>query len=389
MPDVHAKLSASGAHRWINCPGSVRLEEDFPDTTSSYAREGTLAHALAEAKLKKYFIKGYGKKAYDKEVEPIKSDELYDKSMENYTDVYFDEIKTRALSYKERPFVAIEERVDFSNWVPEGFGTCDCLMIYGDTMTVIDLKYGKGVEVDPEDNPQLMLYALGACAGYGFLFNIKKVTLCIVQPRIDNIKSWDISADDLVAFGERIKPIAKDAYNGSDKLCQGEHCRFCKAKSRCPERAKEMFKAVVEIQPLLDKKIEGLLSNDDISHFLKESTGVIDWIKDLEDEALKAILAGEEIDGYKAVEGRSIRKFSDESKALSTLIECGYDESVLYERKALSLSKLEKLVGKKEFNELLQDEIIKPKGKPTLVTVDDKRGNYVVNDAENMFEKLN
>lgn len=376
MPDVHAKLSASGAHRWINCPGSVRLEEDFPDTTSSYAREGTLAHALAEAKLKKYFIKGYGKKAYDKEVEPIKSDELYDKSMENYTDVYFDEIKTRALSYKERPFVAIEERVDFSNWVPEGFGTCDCLMIYGDTMTVIDLKYGKGVEVDPEDNPQLMLYALGACAGYGFLFNIKKVTLCIVQPRIDNIKSWDISADDLVAFGERIKPIAKDAYNGSDKLCQGEHCRFCKAKSRCPERAKEMFKSVESLKPIMDSDIK-LISNEDISRYLKESIGLIDWINDLEEEALASILKGEEIPGYKAVEGRSIRKFKDTDKAISLLEGAGYDEAVLYERKPLSLSKLEKLVGKKEFDNVLGTEVIKPQGKPTLVPESDKRDPYV------------
>ena len=376
MPDVHAKLSASGAHRWINCPGSVRLEEDFPDTTSNYAREGTLAHALAEAKLKKYFIKGYGKKAYDKEVEPIKSDELYDKSMENYTDVYFDEIKTRALSYKERPFVAIEERVDFSNWVPEGFGTCDCLMIYRDTMTVIDLKYGKGVEVDPEDNPQLMLYALGAYAGYGFLFNIKKVTLCIVQPRIDNIKSWDISAGDLLAFGERIKPIAKDAYNGSDKLCQGEHCRFCKAKSRCPERAKEMFKSVEKLKPIMDSDI-GLISNDDISRYLKESTGLIDWIKGLEEEALASILKGEEIPGYKAVEGRSIRKFKDADKAISLLEGAGYDEAVLYERKPLSLSKLEKLVGKKEFESVLGTEVIKPQGKPTLVPESDKRDPYV------------
>lgn len=376
MPDVHAKLSASGAHRWINCPGSVLLEENFEDQGSEYAREGTLAHSVAELKLQKYFMKGIGPKKFKAAMDKFKESDLWQDEMDKYTDIYFDEIKRRALEYKERPYVNIEERVDFSSWVPEGFGTCDCIMIYGDTMQVIDLKYGKGVPVSPEENPQLMLYGLGAYHAYSMFYNIKTVRLTIIQPRLDSILDWDISIEDLLKFGESIKPIAEKAYHGCDEFKEGEHCRFCKAKSRCPERAKTMFKQVEELKPAMEKDL-ALISNGDISKYLQETKGLIDWIKDLEDEALSSILAGEEIPGYKAVEGRSNRTFRDVDKALEILEGHGFEEAMLYERKPLSLSKLEKLVGKKDFTDLLADEVIKPQGKPTLVEESDKRPPFV------------
>lgn len=376
MPEVHAKLSASGSNRWLNCPGSVMLEEAFPDTSSPYAKEGTLAHAMGELKLKKYFTTGFGPEKYRKELEKLKTEEFFPKEMDNYTDDYFNYVRELALSFKDLPYVSVEERVDFSNWVPEGFGTCDCIMIFGSDMHIIDLKYGKGVPVSPVGNSQLMLYALGAYNSYGDIYSIETVTMHIVQPRVDNTDSYSMVLSDLLAWSEGVKVISQKAYNGCEEFSIGEHCRFCKAKSRCPERAKEMFKAVQELKPVMDSDI-GLISNDDISRYLKESTGLIDWIKDLEEEALACILKGEEIPGYKAVEGRSIRKFKDTDKAMGLLEGAGYDEAVLYERKPLSLSKLEKLVGKKEFENVLGTEVIKPQGKPTLVPESDKRDPYV------------
>lgn len=263
MPDVHAKLSASGAHRWINCPGSVVLEENFEDTGSEYAKEGTLAHSVAELKLQKYFMKGIGPKKFKAAMDKFKTSEYWQDEMDKYTDLYFDEIKKRALAYKDLPYVNIEERVDFSSWVPEGFGTCDCIMIYGDTMQVIDLKYGKGVPVSPEENPQLMLYGLGAYSAYSMFYDIKKIKLTIIQPRLDSILDWELSIEDLLKFGDNVKPIADKAYHGSDDLKEGEHCRFCKAKSRCPARASKMFEAVEELKPVMEKDL-ALISNEDI-----------------------------------------------------------------------------------------------------------------------------
>lgn len=376
MPEVHAKLSASGSSRWLNCPGSVMLEEAFPDTSSPYAQEGTLAHAMGELKLKKYFTTEFGPEKYRKELEKLKADEFFTKEMDNYTDDYFNYVRELALSFKDLPYVSVEERVDFSNWVPEGFGTCDCIMIFGSDMHIIDLKYGKGVPVSPVDNSQLMLYALGAYNSYGDIYSIETVTMHIVQPRVDNTDSYSTVLSDLLAWSEGVKVIAQKAYSGCEEFSLGEHCRFCKAKSRCPERAKEMFKAVQDLKPVMNSDIK-LISNGDISRYLKESIGLIDWIKDLEEEALASILRGEDIPGYKAVEGRSIRKFKDTDKAMGLLEYAGYDEAILYERKPLSLSKLEKLVGKKEFESVLGTEVIKPQGKPALVPESDKRDSYV------------
>lgn len=386
MPDVHAKLSASGAHKWLNCPGSIKLEEDFPDKGSKYAEEGTLAHAVAELKLQKYFVKGIGPKTFNKKMDEFKKSEFWNTEMDHMTDIYFDEVKRKALSYKNEPFINIEERVDFSTWVPEGFGTADVLMIYNNELIIMDLKYGKGVPVSPENNPQLMLYALGAYNSYSWLYNIEKITLCIIQPRLDNIEYWELATDELLNFGERIKPIAKNAFNGSDELHEGEHCRFCKAKSRCKARATKMFRAVEEIKAVKDVT---KLSNEDLAIYLEKSKGVVAWIKDIEDEALASILGGEEVPGYKAVEGRSNRKIIDEFGFAEVLLNAGYEESLIYKPKNLeTITNLEKLVGKKELAELGNGFIEKPKGKPTLVTESDKRPPYK-KEAEEMFEKIN
>ena len=384
----HAKLSASGAHRWINCPGSVALEEDFPDSSSAYAKEGTLAHDLAELKLKKEFVKGYGPKTYEKDLEPLKASEFWARDMDHYTDLYKDEVKRVFLSYKHRPFVAIEQRVDFSPWVPEGFGTCDCILISGNQLAVIDLKYGKGVPVSPENNPQLMLYGLGAYNGFSSIYKIDKISLCIVQPRLNSISWWDISKDDLLAFGEEIKPIAQEAFEGSSTFKEGDHCRFCRAKSLCMERAKTMFKSIEELKEAKDKG-KDLLSLDEVGDLLKKSEGVTGWIKDLEALALDSILAGDKVPGYRVVEGRSNRKITNPEALASQLIIAGFDEAMIYKPKQLeTITNLEKLTGKKEFAEIGKGYIEKPQGKPTLVKEDDKREDYK-KDLSKMFNEIN
>lgn len=395
MPTSHAKLSASGAHRWMLCPGSVKLEEGFTDTGSPYAKEGTLAHAVGELKLTKYFIKGIGPAKYKKAMDAFRKDPLWDEDIDRYTDDYFDTVKAIALSYAKRPFVAVEERVDLSSWIPGGFGTADCVMIYGDELTVIDLKYGKGVPVSAEENPQLMLYALGAYEVYGIFYDIQKITLRIIQPRTEETDScWQLPLEELLAFGEKVKPIAREAFDGSDRLKEGEHCRFCKAKSRCSQRAKTMFSVVEEIRPhvVTDKKGKastgGLLSNEEIATFLQKTEGLSDWIKDLQEEALAQLLAGKEITGYKIVEGRSNRKITNEDEMAKALMCAGYEEELIYKPRVLeTITNLEKLCGKKEFAKLGKDYIEKPQGKPTLAPESDKRPVYQ-KKAEQMFEKV-
>ncbi len=390
---AHAKLSASGAHRWLNCPGSVKLEEGFSDTTSVYAKEGTLAHDVSELKLQKYFVKGVGPKTFQKKMAVFKKSEFWGPEMDKMTDVYFDEVKRKALEFKSTPFVNIEERVDFSDWVPEGFGTADCIMVHGSELVVMDLKYGKGVPVSVENNPQLLLYALGAYANYSWIYDIQKVTLCIVQPRLNNIDYWTIDTAELLTFGDKVRPIAEEAFNGSDRFKEGDHCRFCKAKSVCGERAANMFDVVQEVKPFIKKKgrkheIKGLLTADQIGEFLTKCKGVTEWIKDLQEEALAQILAGTAVPGYKAVEGRSNRRIVDEAALARVLMDKGFEESVLYKPPALeTLTNLEKLVGKKEFGKIGKDLIVKPQGKPTLVPESDKRPPYK-KDAASMFEQI-
>ena len=365
---AHAVLSASSAHRWLLCPPSALLEQDFPDTTSEAAREGTLAHEICEVKLQRY-IGVISKSTGTRRINKLKQGELYQEEMDRYTDDYLDFIKAAALKFRDTPYVVVEKRVDFSSWVPEGFGTADCILIGDDIMHVIDFKYGKGVPVSPVDNPQMQLYALGAYNMYGMLYDIKSIQMSIVQPRIDNIETWEASLDTVLGFGDWAKSVADQAIRGEGDFNPGEsQCRFCRARAQCRARAEEN----VRMAFLTDRK-PSLLSNGEIGEYLLKGEDVARWLADLKEYALKESLAGREIAGWKAVEGRGSRTWTDGDAAFRKLIASGIDEAMLYERKPLTLAQTEKMVGKKEFTDLVGEYVEKKPGKPALVQISDKR----------------
>lgn len=366
---AHALLSASGAHRWMNCTPSAILETQFPDTTSEAAKEGTLAHELAEAKVMHYMhIDGFTKRKLTTRINKMKKNPLWQDEMDKYTDEYLDFIKTEALSYKVHPFVKVEEKIDLTAYVPDGFGTADCIIIAAGVLQVIDLKYGKGVPVSPERNEQLMLYALGAYAKYGFLFDIKSVKLSIVQPRIDNTSSWVITIESLLEFGEMVKEKAKIAIKGEGAHNPGDWCRFCRAKRNCRAKADENVKLAFATE-----KKPPLITNEEVGEYLRLGEDVAKWLSDLKDYALTECLAGKDVPGWKAVEGRSSREWTNMEEAFNAIIKDGMDEAMLYERKPLSLAQVEKLMGKARFNDVCMRYVIKKPGKPTLVTESDKR----------------
>lgn len=366
---THALLSASGAHRWMNCTPSAILETQFPDTTSEAAKEGTLAHELAEAKVMHYMhIDGFTKRKLTTRINKMKKNPLWQDEMNKYTDEYLDFIKTEALSYKVHPFVKVEEKIDLTAYVPDGFGTADCIIIAAGVLQVIDLKYGKGVPVSPERNEQLMLYALGAYAKYGFLFDIKSVKLSIVQPRIDNTASWAISIESLLEFGETVKEKANVAIKGEGAHNPGDWCRFCRARRNCRARADENVKLAFATE-----KKPPLITNEEVGEYLRLGEDVAKWLSDLKDYALTECLAGKDVPGWKAVEGRSSREWTDMEEAFNAISEDGMDEAMLYERKPLSLAQVEKLMGKAHFNDVCAMYVAKKPGKPTLVMESDKR----------------
>lgn len=365
---AHAVLSASGAHRWIACPPSARLEQQFPDTTSGAAKEGTLAHEIAEVKALRYIGK-ITKQTGTRRMNKLKKEELYDPEMDRYTDEYVDAIKAAALRFKHLPYVALEQRLDLTQWIPEGFGTADCIMIGDEVLQVMDFKYGKGVPVSPEENPQMRLYALGAYAMYGLLYDIRTVRMTIVQPRIDNTETWEEPLEDLLAFGDHVKKIAAVAMEGGGEFSPGEsQCRFCRARAKCRARAEEN----VRLAFMTDKKPD-LLSNDEIGEYLRQGEDVARWLADLKDHALSECLAGREVNGWKAVEGRGSRAWTDADKAFRVLIGSGIDESILYKREPLTLAQTEKTIGKKAFEDLVGQYVEKKPGKPALVRESDKR----------------
>lgn len=372
MPDTHALLSASAAKRWLNCPPSARLTENMPEAPSEYAAEGTLAHALGELKVRKKF-EIMKKSVYDKSLKEIRSDPLYSPEMDGYTDSYLNYVAAIMHSFKTKPYIAIEKRLDYSHIAPGGFGTDDCLIMCGGELHIIDFKYGKGIPVSAEDNPQLKLYALGAVREYDLLYDIQNITLHIVQPRTDDgNSSWTITRAALDEWGESIKPVAQLAYDGGGEFRCGDHCRFCKAKSTCRARADFML-SEAEFSALPPE----LLSDDELGKVLERARLFANWLSDIEDYALNEILNGKIITGFKAVEGRSIRKITDVDSAFEVLKSNGYDEAVLYERKPLGITELEKLIGgKKKLTDLIGGFIEKPQGKPTLVSADDKRPDY-------------
>ncbi len=379
MPGVHALLSASSAERWLNCPPSARLTENMPDTESPYAAEGTLAHSLAELKVRKKFdvLK---KSEYGKRLKEIQSSPLYAPEMDGHTDIYLDYILKIAHGYnKAAPYVVPEKKLDYSAYAPGGFGTCDCVMLCKNDLHIFDLKYGKGVPVSPEENPQLKLYALGALHEYGFLYDVQNVTLHIIQPRLDSISSFETGTEQLLAWGDSIRPAAELADKGEGEFKSGDWCRFCKAKATCRKRTEDFF--ALESSAAMPKE---LLADSEIGEALTRAQALKNWVADLEEYALNAILSGTEISGWKAVEGRSNRKITDIDGAFEVLKKEGYDESLLYERKPVTLTELEKLVTKKKLEELIGDKIVKPQGKPALAPESDGRKPFRP-DVKEMF----
>ncbi|MDE5991704.1 MAG: DUF2800 domain-containing protein, partial [Oscillospiraceae bacterium] len=331
MPANHALLSASSAERWLNCPPSARLTENMPDTESPHAAEGTLAHSLAELKVRKKF-ENMRKSEYDKRLGEIRKGPLYAPEMDGHTDTYLDCILKVAHGYSRvKPYVVAEKRLDYSEYVPGGFGTCDCVMLCKNDLHIFDFKYSKGVPVSAEDNPQLKLYALGALAEYGFLYDIQSVTLHIIQPRLDSISDFLIDVGSLIAWGNSIRPIAELADKGDGKFKCGDWCRFCKAKATCRARAEDFF--TLEKSAELPKE---LLSDHEIGEILERASRLKNWVSEVEEYVLSEILSGKSVDGWKAVEGRSNRKITDIDGAFEILKKEGYDEAMLYERKPIT-----------------------------------------------------
>ena len=372
----HAILSPSGAHRWMACPPSATLETQFSDTTSEAAREGTLAHEICEIKARLRLIKkgelGYLQKAAaTRELNRLRKDPLYADEMETCSDDYAEELYMNWLEFPEKPHVYLEVKVDLSDWIPGGFGSADCIMIGGDKLLVVDYKHGKGVKVSAEHNPQMQLYALGAWKKYSLIYPIRRVKMMIFQPRLSiNPEVWEETVDELLAFGQEAREKAAEALNGTGQFNPGEEqCRFCRARQQCRARADyniEMaFGDVGKLPPLL--------TDAEVGEYLAKGEDVAAWLKDLQEYALKTCLAGGDIPGYKAVEGRGSREWTDQAEAFKALMAGGVPEEIMYERKALTLAALEKVVGKKEFGLIAGDYIRKAPGKPTLVKASDKR----------------
>ena len=366
---AHALLSASGAHRWMNCTPSAVLESQFPDTASEAAKEGTLAHEMAEAKLQHLFnTQDYRKAKLTRTLNKIKKDELYQSEMDGYTDDYVAYVRKSAMEFEKSPYIAIEKRLDLTAYIPDGFGTADCVMIGERTLHIIDLKYGKGVPVSAENNEQLMIYALGALEAYKMLFAIDKVKVSIVQPRIDNTNSSEFTVKELMEFGDKVKHYADIAIKGDGEQSPGDWCRFCRARQQCRARADKNIELAFEIG-----KKPPLITNEEVGEYLRKGEDVAKWLSELQDYALAECLAGRDVDGYKAVEGRGSRTWTDMDAAFEAIIEEGTNEAMLYERKPLSLAQVEKLMGKAHFEDVAGEYVIKNPGKPTLVPSTDKR----------------
>ncbi|WP_124054635.1 DUF2800 domain-containing protein [Arcanobacterium ihumii] len=360
-PSDHALLSASGAHRWLNCTPSARLESDEPESTSAAAEQGTAAHALAEHKLRKA-LKQRSKR-------PVSS--WIDDEMESLTDDYVAYVQEHISIAQETcgdPQVLIEQRLDFSHIVPGGFGTGDCVNIAEPTLQIIDLKYGQGVLVEAERNPQLMLYALGALHAFGDLYDIERVAVTIYQPRRANVDTWEISVADLEHWAEtEVKPKAELAAAGKGEFCPGSWCQFCKIAPTCRARAEaNLALAKLEFAPPAE------LSDVEIADVLTRIPQLKTWASDVEAYALsKAVNQGVVFEGFKLVAGRSVRKYTSETDVAAAAEAAGYRD--IYDRKLITLTAMEKLMGKPAFNEILGDFVTKPAGKPTLVPASDKR----------------
>lgn len=386
---AHALLSASGAGRWMNCTPSARLEEEYGENeTSVYAREGTIAHEISELFIRKDILHNIGLQDFESRLDELMNDELYRDEMLDYVGFYTDYCAGQyqeALSRNRYTIMEIEQRLDLRAFVKESFGTADCVVISDGLMEVIDLKYGKGVAVEAEWNKQLMLYGLGALRKYDAEYDIKEVMLTIVQPRLDNVSSWRISAKELYQWAEKeLKPKAELAYEGKGELQSGEWCRFCSVKSRC----RRLYDDQMEIAKY---EFNGpvLLSDEEISDIVLRAKKFTEWVGAIVEYAQsKSVKDGKQWPHLKLVEGISRRKWADEEKAAEDILSrcptLSPDE--VFIMKVKPITAIEKLVGKKGFAEKLSDIVVRPQGNPTLVPDSDKRPAMGVSQAIQDFK---
>lgn len=379
----HAILSASSALQWVHCPPSAMLCEQFPDSPSEAAQEGTLAHSICELKLRKLFVEpGMSDRTFKSSHNKIKKEPLYKPEMERYTDEYVDYVKTIVYGYETTPYIAIEKRLDYSHIAPDGFGTGDGVILAGSDLHVIDFKYGQGIGVSAEGNFQLSLYALGALKAYGMIYHIERVFLHIVQPRRNNFSKWETYPRYLVDWSIAVvAPAAQLAIRGEGDFKQGYWCDkcFCDAAGTCKARADENMAVIQNHRdPVTGGMLNpALLTNEALAKLLPALELIEPWAKKAKAAALTRALDGEEIPGWKPVEGNSKRVITDVTAAYKALVAAGYKKAMLYNSVPISLTDVESLITKDDKEAILAKYITKPKGKPTLARENDKRPVFV------------
>ena len=389
-PTSHALLSASLSNRWLHCTPAPRLEEKFGiKTDSTYAQEGTLAHAFCALYLEHDILHKCTDKQFNDELERLMSNELFTVDMLNYVDQYVEYCTNEymeALAHEKQASMFVEQKLNLTEFIPEGFGTADCCVISDDVLEVIDFKYGMGVPVYADWNSQLMLYGLGALQIFAGIYDIKEVLLTIVQPRIDNISSFQISVEELNKWAlEELKPKARMAWNGEGELLPGDWCKFCTVKTRC----RALYEEQIKIAKADFEEDPRMLSDEDIADIVRRAPSFTSWVNSVTEYAQnQAVNEGKQWPGLKLVEGRSVRKWIDTDLAEKTIRErCPeIPNDVLYTTKLSSLTTIERAVGKKEFSTLFADIVVKPAGAPTLVPEDDKRPAIGITQAQKDFQ---
>lgn len=378
---AHALLSPSSASRWLNCTAAPYLEADMPDVSSGFAVEGTLAHAYCAKKLKTFL--GLPTEHEDKEIAELA--DYHTGEMDEYTDAYATiviEKYNAARAITPDAQLLVETRLDFSEHIPDSFGTADAIIIADGTMDVIDFKYGKGVSVSAFKNPQMQIYALGAYDKFSFEYRIDRVRMTIIQPRIDNISDYELSVSDLMVWTDEVlTPRAQEAFSGQGTQTPGEWCRFCKVKSRCRALANQ------SLQTALEKPDPQLLNPQELADVLPKLETIKIWLTGIEEYALHTALSGTAVPGWKVVEGRSSRQITNPTAISDALSGAGIGRDLIYKpQELLPITELEKLVGKKQFAALCAQWISKPQGKPTLVPESDKR--QAINTVEDDFADI-
>lgn len=371
----HAYLSASSSHRWLSCPPSARLCAEKPDQTSPYAKEGTDAHTLCEYKV----LTALGQMLPD----PVPNLDYYNEEMEECANEYCSYIMEQLHLIQQNcpdSQVMVEQRLDFSKWVPDGFGTGDCIIVADDILHIIDYKNGLGILVEADHNPQMMCYALGALELFDGIYDINTIRMTIFQPRRNNVSTYECTKGELLTWADTVlAPTAALAFNGQGDFAAGEHCQFCKVKATCRKRVEhnlELAKYDFAMPDTLDKY--------EIAAILPKVDTLTAWANDIKEYALQQALSGVSYEGFKVVEGRSNRKYSDEAAVADAVKTAGYDP---YEPKLLTITAMTTMLGKKKFEEILGSFIVKPQGKPALVPENDKRP--AINTAKDDFKEEN